>query len=124
MTNNKPRTRRRCAADRRRWTRRRHQSNTQPRIIHLLDLSTAHLPPPECADLPSYDGVIAYPLSTTDEHYGWLLWVPNDPDAEAATYQIPAAVLAIQRHARHHDCDYVLLDRDAHTTPDLPTWNW
>ncbi len=113
---------------------------SSPRIIRMLDLSTAHLPKEVAEDLTAYDGVIAYPLSTSDAEYGWLLWVPEHPDQRAADYGeadadpqdvidgtadgIPAAVLAIWHYARAAGCDYVLLDRGAERVAGLPTWDW
>ena len=101
------------------------------RIVKVLDLSTAHLPQPVCASLPLWDGVTAYPLSTSDDNYGWLLHVPDDPDGYTADYTetdeadgLPAEVLAIQRFARGLGCDYVLLDRDAERIDALPAWDW
>lgn len=93
-----------------------------PDIRLVLDLSTAHLPEDlGTSGLSSLDGVVAYPLD-----FGWLLWVPEDPDADNGEYDhtIPATVLAIQRYARSHQCDYVLIDRDGPHNPDLPQWSW
>jgi hypothetical protein len=90
-------------------------------IRTVLDLSTAHLPEPLGSHgLADEDGVIAYPLP-----YGWLMWVPPDPDEHAADHpDLPPDVLTIQRYARRLGCDYVLFDRDAERVDDLPTWNW
>lgn len=92
-----------------------------PTIRKLLDLSTSHLPPHLADQLASIAGVIAYRLE-----YGWLLWVPNDPDdsAQGCDDGPPAEVLAVQRYARGHGCDYVLFDADADTVADLPHWQW
>jgi hypothetical protein len=105
------------------------------RVRRVLDASTEHLPRQIAAQLPSWPGVIAYPLSTSDEHFGWLLWVPDDPEARAAEYPddpdsedsqdgVPAEVLTLWRYARSLGCDYVLLDRDAERIDGLPTWDW
>jgi len=81
-----------------------------PDIRVLLDLSTAHLPEHlGCGGLGTAPGVVAYPTER-----GWLLWVPDDPDESAAIGDaVPAVVLAIQRYARAHGCDYVLFDAGA-----------
>ena len=51
--------------------------------------------------------------------------MPDDPDESAAISDaVPAVVLDIQRYARTHGCDYVLLDADADRVDDLPTWDW
>lgn len=91
-----------------------------PNISLLLDLSTAHLPEHLRDDLGETDGVTARCLP-----FGWLMWVPDDPAAEAAEYgsDFPAEVLVIQQYARSLRCDYVLLDRDADTDGQLPTWD-
>lgn len=88
-----------------------------PRIIHVLDLSTAHLPEKMGADLTGTDGVTAYRM----DEYGWLMWVPpaGPPDDET-----PTEITAIHRYARSHGCRYVLFDCDAETDPNLPTWEW
>lgn len=108
------------------------------RIISVLDLATSHLPemlmvgpmtrPPKAGErigpLDSIEGVIAYPHG----EYGYLLWVPNDPQDHALVYgddaTIPPEVLAVQVYARSLDCDYVLFDRDADVNDALPTWEW
>jgi len=89
------------------------------RIRKILELSTDHLPSHLGDTLASIDHVVAYNLVT-----GWLLWVPNDPDASSAAMDvpIPAEVLAVQRHARGLDCDYVRLHPDADPDDHLPTW--
>jgi hypothetical protein len=91
-------------------------------IRTILDLSTAHLPAHLGGRaLSGEDGVIAYEL----EGYGWLMWVPPDPDGHAADHPaLPAQVLAIQRYASERGCDFVLFDRDADILSDLPTWDW
>jgi hypothetical protein len=96
-----------------------------PRIIRVLDASTSHLPEQVCEDLNGWDGVIAYAVSNSDDQYGWLLHVPQDPVAKADDSDgFPSEVLTLQRFARGLDCDYVLLDRDAEQVEGLPTWDW
>jgi len=93
-----------------------------PVIRPLLDLSTAHLPEHlGTGGLATTPGVIAHPTDC-----GWLMWVPDDPDesATAMSDTVPAVVLAIQRYARIHGCDYVLFDADAARIDDLPAWDW
>ena len=91
-------------------------------IRRVLDLSTAHLPEHLGSHgLSGEDGVTAYDL----DGYGWLMWIPPDPDSHAADYPgLPAEVLTIQRYARQRGCDYVLLDQDADIIDGLPTWDW
>jgi hypothetical protein len=92
-------------------------------IRTFLDLSTAHLPEHLGSHgLSGEDGVTAYQLP-----YGWLMWVPPDPDAHAADYpDLPAEVLAIKRYAHRLGGDYVLFhaDADADQVGDLPTRDW
>jgi hypothetical protein len=97
------------------------EDQAAPAIRLLLDLSTTHLPPEILADLNGCDGVNAGRLDC-----GWLLWVPTDPVEHASDYDaydgVPASVLAIQRYARDHGCDFILLDCDAPVSPDLRTY--
>lgn len=91
-------------------------------IRKFLDLSTSHLPESlGKSGLSELDGVTTY-----EWEHGWLMWVPDDPDAHAAGYEepLPDVVLNIQRYARARGCDYVLLDSDGHHCPDLPSWSW
>ncbi len=92
-----------------------------PRIISMLDLSTAHLPKHLGGGaLTAIDGVIATP-----REHGFLLWVPDDPEGHARDYEQDHdrdIVVAIQRYARALGCDYVLLDCDAGQVDELPAW--
>jgi hypothetical protein len=95
-------------------------------ILQVLDLSTAHLPPHIRDGLPRYAGVVAYSLSTSDDQYGWLLWVPYSPDGHASDRRRGASAGAGDPALRPpgRGCDYVLLDRDAEKVAELPTWDW
>jgi len=75
-----------------------------------LDLSTGHLPEQLGSQgLSGHDGVTAYQLP-----YGWLMWVPTDPQTHVDDHpDPPPEVLAIARHARGLGCDDVLFDADA-----------
>ena len=100
-----------------------------PNVGKFLDLSTGHLPQrwgvraDEGGDgLSNAPGVSANILP-----YGWLMWVPDDPDQYAEDEEggvPPQEILVIQRYARKHGCDYVLFDRDADQVDDLPSWVW
>ncbi|GGJ75685.1 hypothetical protein GCM10010123_02100 [Pilimelia anulata] len=96
-------------------------SEDGPRIIRMLDASTEHLPPPlrhPTTGLTAVTGVVA-----DAREYGFLLWVPADPDAYATDYPgVRADVLALQRYARELGCDYVLLDSDAEPVPGLAVY--
>jgi hypothetical protein len=95
-----------------------------PKILRVLDLSTAHLPESYAERGPQHhDGVVAYTLGD----YGWLMWVPLDPAGHGADYDLATEapeLLAIQLYARAAGCSYVRFDRDADPTPGLPTWAW
>lgn len=91
-------------------------------IRKVLELSTGHLPEKlgEPGGLSKVDGVVADELT-----YGWLMWVPEDPDHPlVAEFPPPPVVLNIQRYARAHGCDYVRFDPDVHAIADLPRWRW
>jgi hypothetical protein len=92
-----------------------------PNIRLMLDLSTAHLPEDVCDNLDGYENVTAHHCT-----YGWLLWVPDDPDESCSAMRVPVpdVVLTIQRYARAAGCDYVLFDRDGDIDDQLPTWDW
>ncbi len=101
----------------------RRQRTAEPAVRKMLDLATCHLPSSEFGDeMNSWDGVIAFP----NREYGWILWVPDDPEEESADYdgEVPAEVLRIQLYARQHGCDYVMFDRDGPVDGNLPTWDW
>jgi hypothetical protein len=99
-----------------------------PVTFTVLDLSTAHLPETYCETGPGVEiGVTVYDL----DGYGWLMWVPKDPDEHSRNYHdededegIPEAILTVQRYARALGCDYVRFDRDGDVNADLPTWDW
>lgn len=101
------------------------RTRPNPTIFRMLDMSTAHLPREMREDLSQYEGVIA-----DERNYGWLLWVPEDIDKhvgecdpEDADELIPPEIVRIWRKAAEHDCQYVLIDQDASTVEDLPTYN-
>jgi hypothetical protein len=88
----------------------------------MLDASIDHLPPTlreqRPASLSAIDGVVVYPF-----RYGWILWVPDNPDEHAADFEeYPAEVLVVQMFARAHGCDFVMFDADADRISDLPSW--
>jgi len=94
-----------------------------PQIRSILDLSTAHLPEEFGQTLHELDGVIA----DLKGEYGYLMWVPPDPERwawESVDGPAPAEILTVQVYARRFGCDYVLFDRDGPVNPDLPVWDW
>lgn len=89
-------------------------------IRAFLDLSTAHLSAATCRVLNSYEGVTAYQTP-----YGWLWSVPAQDAADLAhDGDWPPELLPIAQLAHAHGCDYVLFDRDAPQTGQLPTFDW
>jgi hypothetical protein len=91
-------------------------------VRQFLDLSTRHLPDRFATqvNLTECDGLVVYEM-----RYGWLLWVPEDPDArEDFGPDVPHEVLVVQRYARSLGCDYVMFDRDGPVDPQLPSWDW
>ncbi len=87
----------------------------------MLCLSTAHLPEGLLNSLPWREDVVAWSAP-----YGIIMWVPDDPDdsAEADEPGPEPQVLELQRFARGHHCDYVILDCDGPRIPELPVWEW
>jgi hypothetical protein len=53
--------------------------------------------------------------------YGWFMWVPLDPEAEAIE-GLPADLYHIFVYARKVGADYLLIDIDAVVNPDLPVY--
>lgn len=90
-------------------------------IRKVLDISISHLPMEQGATLNELDGVVAH-----EYQYGWLMWVPNDPDESnlAMEEQAPENILMLQRYARDLDCDYIMFDRDAEPEDQLPSYEW
>lgn len=99
-----------------------------PTIERVVVLSTAHIPYRLLDDLHTAPHAVADKLE-----YGWLFWVPDDPDAEAegdepeddepeAVHEAARIVLGIQRWARQLHCRWVRFDVDGLTTDALPTF--
>lgn len=83
------------------------------RIISMLDLSTAHLPP-QLRTAAESEVVGWYPTLC-----GGFLWVPDDP-ADVVTDG--PEILAVRTFARAQRCDYILFDRDADEVDGVPTF--
>lgn len=102
-------------------------------IRRVLDVSTSHLPP-YGTNLNGIEGLIVYELA----EYGWLVWVPDDPEQHAADYLgddeadyspaepeiITRELIDLQKYARERGCDYILFDRDGPTNANLHRWDW
>ena len=89
---------------------------SNPAIRKFLDLSTAHCPPAIRDNLAETPGIVTCP-----HEYGFLLWVPDDPEenAKGDVEMPPAEMLLVQLYARRHDCDYVLFDADGPENDEL-----
>jgi hypothetical protein len=89
-----------------------------PGLRQLLELGVQNIPPEWRADLTAADGVTVWRLP-----YGYLMWVPGDPEESAANGDgVPGDLLRIQTYARALGCDFVLFDEDAEPTGELPIW--
>lgn len=88
-------------------------------VHRYLDLSTSHLPQALLEDLNGIDGLIA-----RKHPYGFWLHVPDDIDQQVDAYDLPDKVVAILRHARSLDCDWINLDGEGGIEDTLPTWDW
>ncbi len=51
--------------------------------------------------------------------YGWFMWVPHDIDHDE---NIPADLYHLFAYANRAGADYLLIDIDADTNPDLPVY--
>lgn len=82
-------------------------------IFSVMEVSANHLPDSDL-HLDRIRDLGAVPLP-----YGWLIFVPSDPELDReAGY--PEAVAAILAHARRHRCRYVIIDNEAEQDdPDL-----
>lgn len=101
----------------------RDVTSARPEVRLFLDLSTRHLPR-RFFDPGAYlDLVGAHPTDV-----GMILWVPDDPEPEAAasTYRGDRApeILRVRTFARALGCDYIMFDRDGPEVAELPTWSW
>ena len=90
---------------------------------HLI-LSTAHVTHKTSETLTGWASLPAelQPLVVASTWYGWFVST-FEVEGEPAR-SIPAELADIQRFARGLGCDYVLLDCDAETVGELPTFSW
>lgn len=92
----------------------------EPNIARMLDVSTAHLPLNERADLVTGN----LPGQTVPTVYGGII---NAVTWEAAAGAVPdhasEALQAIMRHALARNCQYVMFDADAPGLDGFPTFD-
>lgn len=79
----------------------------------FLDCSTAHLSPDARAWLAAGEGLVA------PTPHGWFVWCEAEPDE-----RVPPDLVAIMRHARDREADYILFDADAPEIAALPVFDW
>lgn len=85
----------------------------------MLVLSTAHISESTNSMLTITD-VGYWPISGGPYgDYGWFLNA-----GETTLKEVPDDLKACMQFARKNGCDYLLLDRDADTTEELPTYEW
>lgn len=93
-------------------------------VRKFLDLSSDHFPVAMRHNPYTADCLTVYEWG----EYGWMVWVPDDPDTWVKDYPAdehpPAEILVVQRYARSLDCDYILFDADGPHDPNLPSWEW
>lgn len=99
----------------------------KPEIRKLLVLSTAHVPAGtlDPVRLRLEGAVPAVDLYPT--RWGAIMWVPDDPQESSdgdGNGPVPDVFLKIQKFARKHHCDYVLLDRDGPVESQLEVFEW
>ena len=92
-----------------------------PNVVRVLELSTAHVPA-EVARALSADTIPGTIVFDKGDH-GWLVLVDLDLAADHQE-SYPAELLAVQRYAWGHRCDWIMFDADAEADPELPTWEW
>ena len=90
--------------------------SADPHVRKFYDLSTAHLSSEMLGQLEMGRGG---PLSADPVEYGWWVWITEDEN-EARALGITEEMLAIFRAAKVAGCDYILFDRDAPLSQDLP----
>ncbi|MFB8378102.1 DUF5983 family protein [Paenibacillus taichungensis] len=93
-----------------------------PTFEPMISLSTAHITPE--ADRLLQEGLkmeqlIHYPKA----EYGYFICV-LDKDAEMDETCLPSCLQDILAYARSKGGQWVMLDRDADTVPDLPVYDW
>lgn len=100
-------------------------------LKNLLCISTEHicqsthdmLEAESLQDSGGMSSAALYPahLSTTVGRYGdfaWFMWVPG----AGQHVPFPADLAMIFEYARSRGCEYLLIEVDGHTLPDLPVY--
>lgn len=89
-------------------------------VRKFLDASISHISPACSSWLSDQAQAGEYASFTVaDTTYGYLFYASDDhPISEFEELEY------LRLKAREHDCDYVLLDRDAEEIEGLPTFEW
>jgi hypothetical protein len=85
-------------------------------VRKFLDISTLHLTAETRARFD--DGAFIAQTYPHPDGLGWLMYVA-DPESEDPDLPWPDDLKACLERARKLDCDYILLDCDAETDPEL-----
>ena len=85
-------------------------------VRKFFDISTAHLTQETRDALDEGHGPT--PIFRHPDRYGWFIWVPDAPEIPEIE-ECPPDLMACILLARRHDCDYLLIDRDAELHPEL-----
>ena len=59
-----------------------------------------------------------------DGTYGWWIVVPSDFGENLEDSEIPHDLQVALMLVKAHDCDWIMLDRDAEYAPELTVFNW
>jgi len=87
-------------------------------ILKMLDLSTAHVSK-ETAQMLDDDRLSDFVVPYQKGDFGWFIWVPP-----VEHEGVPADLRAVLAYARTQQCDWVMLDCDAETIDNLPSFDW
>lgn len=93
-------------------------------IVKTLQLSTYHISmnTKDWID-ESLAGIL--PITIYEKSiYGWFILVPQIKEDADRLSQIPNDLRGIIEYALKQDCTWVMLDCDADTIPELPTFDW
>lgn len=94
------------------------ESDESLEISRILTVSTAHISP-QTAKLMDMDGIHAGFYSAGESGYHILT-----ADWENYSDMMPDDLRACVKFAARHGCDWLCLDGDAGTVPDLPVYEW
>lgn len=105
-----------------------------PNIEKTLAVSTGNVLESDCELLKEHSNqerlttsVIAYEKG----EYGYWIYVPQDDNEDMLQFIVSARkdgfsdpFIVLMEHARKHECQWVMLDRDADVDPELQEYEW